>query len=316
MARALIGLGANLGDRRQTLDAAVERLAALPETRVVACSEWLENPPIGGPPGQSAFLNGAALLTTSIMPAALHAQLHAIESALGRQRSRRWEARQLDLDLLLYDSLVIYTSSLQVPHPGLVYRRFVLEPAAAVASRMVHPLLGWTISELLAHLNLAPNYVALAGGSYRQRAEFAARLAQLSGATCLSVADVEDGPAAEGCWQASLDPPVQHLARGIEFLTAMERSLAVVSSATAKSYVSDFWWEAFPTRLGQLPVRERQELLAAWREASANVPRTKLVASLGGVSSVFDRGPYLTINPQGELSVQLDEAAAAMQAMR
>ena len=147
----LIALGSNLGDRRRTLDEAVARLARHPQLRVLATSPWIETAAVGGPPGQGDFLNGAILLETSLPPEAVLAILQEIEAALGRRREERWGPRSIDLDLLLYDQEVRQTPSLVLPHPRMTQRRFVLEPAAAIAASMVHPLTGWTLQQ---HLDL------------------------------------------------------------------------------------------------------------------------------------------------------------------
>lgn len=107
MAHALIALGANLGDRAEQLNSALIELAGLPSSRLIRRSGWFETPPIGGPQGQSAFLNGSALLWTALAPRQLLAELQRIEEQLGRVRSERWGARVIDLDLLLFDQLVI-----------------------------------------------------------------------------------------------------------------------------------------------------------------------------------------------------------------
>jgi 2-amino-4-hydroxy-6-hydroxymethyldihydropteridine diphosphokinase len=163
MSRALIGLGSNLGDRADTLDHAVQMLRALPGTSVLVHSRWHRTAPIGGPAGQEEFLNGALLLETSLAPYRLFEALQSIEDRLGRRRSERWAARTLDLDLLLYENLILDTPRLTVPHPRMAFRRFVLEPAAEIAPDAVHARMGWTIAQLLEHLNTAASYVAIAG---------------------------------------------------------------------------------------------------------------------------------------------------------
>ena len=142
---------------------AVELLGRLPQTRLVACSSYLPTAPVGGPPGQGEFLNAAATVETGLSAAQLHRALLEIEAQLGRQREQHWAARTLDLDLLLYDDLVLRTNDLTVPHPAMAYRRFVLEPAVEIAANWTHPIIGWTIAELVAHLNNAEPYVAIAG---------------------------------------------------------------------------------------------------------------------------------------------------------
>jgi len=163
MATALIGLGANLGDRAAALDAAVLQLAGQVGIDLIRCSRLQEFPSVGGPDGQPAYLNAAALLETTLPPHELWHVLASVETQLGRTREVRWGARTLDLDLLLYDDQVVKSAALTVPHPRMAVRRFVLQPAAEVAGNMMHPTIGWTIDRLLGHLNEHPRYVALAG---------------------------------------------------------------------------------------------------------------------------------------------------------
>lgn len=163
MAQALIALGANLGNPAQTLTAALTDLAQLPNTRVECSSRHYETAPIGGPPHQPPFLNAAAVLTTSLAAEALLAELHALEVLAGRQRLVRWGARSLDLDLLLYEDLVCDQPALQLPHPRLSFRRFVLNPAAEIAGDWVDPLSGWTLARLRSHLDSAATGVAIVG---------------------------------------------------------------------------------------------------------------------------------------------------------
>jgi 2-amino-4-hydroxy-6-hydroxymethyldihydropteridine diphosphokinase len=165
MAHALIALGSNLGDRATLLQEAVASLAGSAGVRLIRHSSWVETAPIGGPAGQQPFLNGAVVVETSLEPEALHALLLDLECRAGRQRERRWGPRTLDLDLLLYDDCVRQTPKLHIPHPRLALRRFVLAPAAEVAPEMRHPQIGWTIRQLLDHLDHAVPYFAIAASS-------------------------------------------------------------------------------------------------------------------------------------------------------
>jgi pantoate--beta-alanine ligase len=159
MPEALLALGSNIGDRERTLDRAVELLRETPGIDVLRVSRWHESAPVGGPSGQGMYLNGAARIHTSLTPAALLAAFQAIEGRLGRERSVAWGPRTIDLDLLLYDTLELDTPELQVPHPRMAWRRFVLAPAAEIAPDMQHPVNGLTISAMLARAQSAPQVV-------------------------------------------------------------------------------------------------------------------------------------------------------------
>lgn len=130
-----IALGSNRrhgrhGPPARVLAAALDALAA-EGAAVVASSAVLATAPLG--PGGRRFANAAALVATPLAPPALLAVLQRIERAFGRRRGRRWGARVLDLDILLWSGGAWTTRSLRIPHPGLAGRRFVLDPLAAVA---------------------------------------------------------------------------------------------------------------------------------------------------------------------------------------
>lgn len=120
----VIGLGANLGERRQTLISAVRALSAAGRVRVV--SNLYETEPVGPP--QPGYLNAAVLLDSVLTPLQLLEQLLAIEHAHGRERRERWGPRTLDLDILHSPDLVLAEPALTLPHPELVHRTFALAP--------------------------------------------------------------------------------------------------------------------------------------------------------------------------------------------
>jgi len=148
--RAFIGIGSNLGDRKAQIQDAVTRIDALRDTRVVKHSSIYESEPHGDIEGW--FLNCAIEIETDILPEKLMQKLREIERAMGRKRLRTKQptARKIDLDILFYESQCIETSSLRIPHPELHLRRFVLAPLSELAPQFVHPVLGNTVSQLLA----------------------------------------------------------------------------------------------------------------------------------------------------------------------
>ncbi len=135
--RAFVALGANMGDARATLLAAFDGLHALPRTRLTARSRLYRSAPIeaSGPD----FVNAAAELVTLLSPATLLAALNELEHAHGRERGARNAPRTLDLDLLLYGNRVIDTPTLQVPHPRMAGRAFVVRPLREIAPDLVLP---------------------------------------------------------------------------------------------------------------------------------------------------------------------------------
>lgn len=139
MTWAYVGLGANVGNRRENLDRAVELLAAEPGVRVLAVSSVRETDPVGYE-DQPRFLNAASALETELRPRELLERLLAIERALGRERAGpRFGPRTIDLDLLLYGNETLDEPGLNVPHPRLAERLFVLEPLYELAPDLVLP---------------------------------------------------------------------------------------------------------------------------------------------------------------------------------
>jgi 2-amino-4-hydroxy-6-hydroxymethyldihydropteridine diphosphokinase len=151
MCEVFLGLGSNLGDRAGFLDQAV---AALESLGKATRSLWYETAAVGLP-GAPAFLNGVVRLETDFAPEELLGKTREIERRLGRDPLRRSGSRTIDIDILLCDRQVISRPGLTIPHPRLHQRAFVLVPLAELAPNLVHPVLGKTVSEMLAEVGSA-----------------------------------------------------------------------------------------------------------------------------------------------------------------
>jgi 2-amino-4-hydroxy-6-hydroxymethyldihydropteridine diphosphokinase len=136
-AMAYIGIGANLGDARANVADAVERLARLPGSALQAVSSLYQSAPVDA--GGDDYINAVACIETTLAPIDLLRALHEIELAHGRERPYRNAPRTLDLDLLLYGDEQIETAALQVPHPRMTERAFVLIPLLELASGLAIP---------------------------------------------------------------------------------------------------------------------------------------------------------------------------------
>ena len=149
MTEAFIGLGSNVGDRREHLRAALRGLERL--GRITRVSSLYETEPVGFAE-QGAFLNAVAAIETDLTPHELMQELLNIEAGRERVRVQRNGPRTLDLDLLFYGDEVIERPGLAVPHPRLQDRRFVLAPLCQIAPDLRHPALGLSVQELLEEL--------------------------------------------------------------------------------------------------------------------------------------------------------------------
>ncbi|MCE9606607.1 MAG: 2-amino-4-hydroxy-6-hydroxymethyldihydropteridine diphosphokinase [Planctomycetia bacterium] len=268
MPTAIVSLGSNLGDRAATLDSGLAALHATNGVRVVRRSTWYETSPIGGPEYQEPFLNGAALLETTLPPTALLNVLQHIENEHGRVRETHWGPRTLDLDLLIYDDLVQATSRLVVPHPRLSFRKFVLQGVVEVAPTASHPILHRTFVELQRHLDVAPNYVAFVGMSPGFRSQIAAEAADCAAAKLVE-ATAADVPAFAELMapDSSQDATGLRASAAIKFLHArIDAIRASLAEAGDKWIVDDGWIIAEVAELAwRLEEKERAILLSEWK---------------------------------------------------
>jgi|694.fasta_scaffold02422_9 2-amino-4-hydroxy-6-hydroxymethyldihydropteridine diphosphokinase len=155
----------------------MELLRYMPGVTLMSVSRYRDTRPIGGPSGQGVFLNGACLLETDLAPHDVLGMLAAVENTLHRERGERWGPRTVDLDLLLYDDLVLDTASLTLPHPRMATRRFVLEPCVEIAPDLVHPLAACPLDHLLDSISSPHPHVAVIGVPGSGASEVAAAIA-------------------------------------------------------------------------------------------------------------------------------------------
>lgn len=146
--RAYVALGSNMGDSKAYLDQAVDALKSDAKIRVLKVADYIITKPYGGVE-QDDFINSVAAVETLYSPEELLNKLHEIEEAHDRERVVHWGPRTLDLDILLYEEVVMDTPDLTIPHKDMQNREFVLKPMTEIAPYEKHPLLGQTMEQLL-----------------------------------------------------------------------------------------------------------------------------------------------------------------------
>ena len=143
-----VGIGSNVGDRKDNFLEALNRVTKLPDTKVIKESSLYESEPLGD--AKEWYVNGAIQIETRFKPDVLLLKFKNIERAMGRKKiKKRWGSRIIDLDILLYNGLILKKKNLRIPHPEMHNRKFVLVPLSEIAPQVIHPELGVSISELL-----------------------------------------------------------------------------------------------------------------------------------------------------------------------
>ncbi len=152
-----LGLGGNLGDPLAAFRRTRQKLGAHPAIADCRSSPLYLTPPVGGPAGQPDYLNAVLELRTELEPAELLTFCQSLENAEGRERRLRWGPRTLDIDLLLYGMRLIGRANLEIPHPQLLERQFVLLPLLALAPELCHPASGLKLRAQLDRLPILEN---------------------------------------------------------------------------------------------------------------------------------------------------------------
>ena len=338
MARCLISLGANIGDAWSTIQSAAARLQELlcKSSLATTCdlnpsafqlSRCFRTPPVGGPAGQPPFINAVAAVSTDSSIWDVWHCIRTVEKEFGRERNLRWEARRIDLDILLFDDARIWTPHLKVPHPRMCMRRFILLPAVDVASDWLDPVSGWTIGQLADNLRTgAGNFVLLADAASKPEsllAEVARRTGALwrdpnaafTATTSATSATLSKPPANRGRWVSAIVRPLgQAIASGADQLNESE-----VDELRADSRRGEL-----ETKLVIVLAPKVQATDVAWEDYHQALavelgmqPQANVKASLGYRGRVRQfcwRGPrYLLASDDVDWAVQ--ELIAALEAM-
>ena len=145
---AYIGIGSNIGNKARTCQKAIAEILKANHHKLLAQSSLFKTQPVGYT-SQDWFVNGVIKIETELEPLDLLRMLKAIESRMGRAKTVRWGPRVIDLDILFFDEEVIKSEEVQIPHPSLHERQFVLIPLAEIDRNLIHPGLKKTVRELL-----------------------------------------------------------------------------------------------------------------------------------------------------------------------
>ena len=164
MPRCLVSFGANIGNALETIREAssalqhelTKTLSQYPRETKYQLSRYFRTPPVGGPVGQPPFVNAVAAFETQLSVWEVWEIIRKLEHQFGRERNRRWEARKLDLDILLFDDQRVWTPQLKVPHPRMCMRRFILLPACDVAADWIDPVSQIPLGKLTSDLQTRP----------------------------------------------------------------------------------------------------------------------------------------------------------------
>ena len=149
--RAYIGIGSNQGKKKENYLEALDRIGKIPKTRITKASSFYESEPLGN--SKEWYVNAVIEVDTELGPEDLLTKCKNIERAMGRKKVRkRWGARIIDLDILLYNNLKLDRRGCTIPHPEMQNRKFVLVPLSEIAPQLIHPVLSMTISQLLVNV--------------------------------------------------------------------------------------------------------------------------------------------------------------------
>ncbi len=233
MARCLISFGANIGNPLETIQQAAEllRRRLVDSPAGFRISRYFRTPPVGGPAGQPPFINAVAALDTRQTALEVWNSIRDVEAELGRVRNLRWEARRIDLDILLYENERHWTSQLKIPHPRMCMRRFILLPAMDVAAEWIDPVTDLSIGSLAQAVQNSPGsllLIAEESQSTKRWMEAAARLAVASVVPCDRV------PTSKSRWISMAS--IGELTLGVPVMCRPKLTVFAVTPATTSAH--------------------------------------------------------------------------------
>ncbi len=243
---AYIGIGSNLGSRKEYIDKALKMLADTVQVEFGRVSDVIETAALGKTP-QPDYLNAVAEVKTSLKTEDLHKKLIEIENSLGRERKEKWSSRTIDLDLLLFGDKVINTDKLTVPHSQMHLRSFVLNGLCQLNNELVHPVMKVTVKELAYRLNGCdftldsgvPQLISIAGNIGVGKTTLAKKLAEYLSCEVL-FEPYDENPflpdVYAGRKELSLDCQ-------LFFLTKRVEQLCLNNLSQGRVYVSDYIFE-------------------------------------------------------------------------
>jgi 2-amino-4-hydroxy-6-hydroxymethyldihydropteridine diphosphokinase len=305
----LIGIGANLGDRHKSLEVAIQLLCEDDQIVHVATSTLRESAPVGGPDSQSTYLNGAIHIRSKHSPEELLKRLLTTEQQLGRQRDKRWGPRTVDLDLLLYGDQHIDQTGLEVPHPWMTIRRFVMEPSVELAPDWIHPRIGWSLERLWNHLRNCRPLIAVAGLSDAQ-SPLLTKIAENFQAKLISA---RESGFPSGPISAKNENSVLNGSESIKLHDAMVNLVRkAVHSTKSMPILCDFWWESpLAFHKSATPLAEfAADLLIVIAPTANDDPSETWRQRLVQRATRPQLGPFLRVSSDDETRMTHDISAA------
>jgi len=257
MARCLISFGANIGNAWGTIQSAASRLqeqlcnerCGTSQSNVSSfhLSRCFRTPPVGGPTGQPPFINAVAAIYTPASPWDVWNCIRSVEKEFGRERNLRWEARRIDLDILLYDDVRIWTPHLKIPHPRMCMRRFILLPAVDVARDWMDPVSGWTIAQLAENVRNGPSNFILLGDAASNAESLLAEVARRTGAQWRSstTKTASSEQQANGRWVSALNTSLQSTTSSINEICGECADWKLLIALAPRVPDADVAWEDY-----------------------------------------------------------------------